>query len=88
MKKQWRSRCSYKIPRQTKNVWLGIVLIPLITFSLFSYAWGQDSMSPQVVIPEKNFHFKAVEQGQTIEHTFTVLNKGREPLQIIKVKPG
>ncbi|MBW2206939.1 MAG: DUF1573 domain-containing protein [Deltaproteobacteria bacterium] len=88
MKKQWRSRCSSEIPRQTKSVWLGIVLILLFSSSLFSYAWAQESMSPQIVIPEKNFQFEPVEQGQSIEHTFTVLNKGREPLQIIKVKPG
>ena len=88
MKKQWRSRCSSEIPGQTKGVWFGIGLILLFSFLLFSHVWAQDSMSPQIVIPEKNFQFEPVEQGQSIEHTFTVLNKGREPLQIIKVKPG
>ena len=87
MKKQWRSRCSSEIFRQTKGG-LGIVLILLFSSSLLSHAWAQDSMSPKIVIPEKNFQFEPVEQGQSIEHTFTVMNKGREPLQIIKVKPG
>ena len=87
MKKQWLSRCSSEISRQTGRGF-GIALTLLLSFSLLSHAWAQDSMSPQIVIPEKNFQFKPVEQGQSIEHTFTVLNKGREPLQIIKVKPG
>lgn len=87
MKKQWLARCSSEIPRQTMSG-LGIVLILLFSSLPLSHVWAQDSMSPQIAIPEKNFHFEPVEQGQSIEHTFTVLNKGREPLRIIKVKPG
>jgi hypothetical protein len=67
---------------------LVIVLMMLFSFVHLSQARGQDPSSPQIVIPEKTFRSEPVEEGQSLEHTFTVLNKGREPLQIIKVNPG
>ena len=48
----------------------------------------QSSQAAQIVIPEKSYNFKEVEEGKTIEHSFTILNKGSEPLKIIKVRPG
>ncbi|MBW1903146.1 MAG: hypothetical protein JRJ20_16185 [Deltaproteobacteria bacterium] len=88
MKKRMWSYSSLQLTLQTKIVWLGIQLIVLSTCGFITLSWGQDAGSPQIVIPEKTFRSDLVEQGQDIEHTFTILNKGREPLQIIKVKPG
>jgi len=88
MKKRDRSADSRNISRPGKGVGLAVMIIVLSMFPLFSHAGGQDSTSPKIVIPEKVFHSEPVEQGQDIEHTFTVLNKGREPLKIINVKPG
>jgi hypothetical protein len=40
------------------------------------------------VLPERSFDFKEVEEGRTVEHSFKVLNKGDEVLEIRKVNPG
>jgi hypothetical protein len=41
-----------------------------------------------MVIPEKSFNFKEVEEGKTVEHVFRILNRGDEPLEIKDVNPG
>ncbi len=82
-----RFRRFFKIAQGGRSA-LVIVLMMLFSFVLLSQARGQDSSSPKIVIPENTFRSEPVEEGQSLEHTFTVLNKGREPLQIIKVKPG
>lgn len=82
-----RFRCFFKIS-QGGRPGLVIVLMMLFSLVLLSQARGQDPLSPKLVIPEDTFRSEPVEEGQSLEHTFTVLNKGREPLQIIKVKPG
>ena len=42
---------------------------------------------PHLVVPETNFDFKEVKEGEKIEHTFTIVNKGDEVLEIDRVKP-
>ena len=70
-----------------KKFLFGISL--LICFHIImSVAWAQEVIGPKMVIEEKSFDFKEVEQGRVIEHDFTVLNKGDQPLEIRKVKPG
>ena len=80
MKTQWHVRCIWNMFR--------VLFLLLFAAILLSPAWGQEPPSPEVVIPEKVFQFKEVEEGKSVEHTFTVLNRGREPLKIIKVRPG
>jgi hypothetical protein len=41
-----------------------------------------------MVLPERVFDFKDVEEGKVVEHAFRVLNKGDQPLQITNVNPG
>jgi len=41
-----------------------------------------------MVLPERSFDFKDVEEGKVVEHVFKVLNKGSQPLEIRKVNPG
>jgi len=41
-----------------------------------------------MVLPERFFDFKHVEEGKVVEHTFKVLNKGDQVLEIKKVNPG
>ena len=43
---------------------------------------------PQMVIDEKYFDFKEVNEGSVVAHSFKVRNTGDEPLQIRKVRPG
>jgi len=41
-----------------------------------------------MVLPERSFDFKEVEEGKVVEHAFKVLNKGNQPLEIKNVNPG
>jgi hypothetical protein len=46
------------------------------------------SSGPRLVIEAKEFDFKEVEEGKVVTHTFKVLNKGDQPLEIKRVNPG
>jgi hypothetical protein len=41
-----------------------------------------------MVLPERSFDFKEVEEGKVVEHVFKVLNKGSQVLAITRVNPG
>jgi hypothetical protein len=88
MKKQDSFTGFRKSPAHTRLAQNGILLTLLFAFAFFSPALAQDSMPPQIEIPEKEFRSEPVEQGQDIVHTFRILNRGEGPLQIVKVKPG
>jgi len=68
----------------------------LIIVGLFSIAlWGnpcsaqeQPGKGPRITVEGREFDFKDVKEGTVLEHTFTILNKGDEPLKIISVRPG
>jgi hypothetical protein len=49
---------------------------------------AQEVKGPKMVLKEQVFDFKEIKEGETIEHTFLVLNQGDQPLEIKKVKPG
>ena len=49
---------------------------------------AQETGGPKMVIKEKVSDFKKVKQGEIVEHSFKVLNRGDQPLEIKKVKPG
>jgi hypothetical protein len=40
---------------------------------------------PRIEVPEKTHDFGKVKQGDTLEYTFTILNRGTETLVIEKV---
>ena len=63
------------------------VFIICFTITL-SLAWAQEATGPRMVLKEKSVDYKEVDEGEVIEHVFTVLNQGDQPLQIEKVKPG
>jgi hypothetical protein len=60
----------------------------LLCFALFSASAAQTPSGPSMVLPERFFDFKEVEEGKVVEHIFKVLNKGDQPLQITNVNPG
>jgi len=60
----------------------------LLGFALLSSSPAQAPSGPSMVLPEKSFDFKEVVEGKAVEHVFKVLNKGDNPLEITKVKPG
>lgn len=56
--------------------------------ALISSSFAEAPSGPSIVLPERSFDFKEVEEGKTVEHSFKVLNKGNEVLEIRKVNPG
>jgi hypothetical protein len=50
-------------------------------------AFAQATGAPNMVLKQQIHDFKNVLEGQTLSHTFEVLNQGNEPLHIERVKP-
>ena len=62
-------------------------LIFLIILNLTA-GWTQQPTGPKMELKEKYFDAKYVQEGQIIEHTYPVFNRGDRPLEIKKVQPG
>jgi hypothetical protein len=60
----------------------------LLCFAFFTVSPAEVSSGPSIFLPERAFDFKDLEEGKTVEHTFKVLNKGNQPLEIGRVNPG
>ncbi len=60
----------------------------LLCFALLSFSQAQTPSGPAIVLPERSFDFKDVEEGKIVEHAFKVLNKGNQVLEIRNVNPG
>lgn len=43
---------------------------------------------PKAYLPENVYEFAPIMEGQEVVHEFVVLNKGDEPLSILKIKSG
>ncbi len=66
-------------------------LLSLITVTLVATALpcrGQTISAPRMVLEETSFDFGKVDEGTVVEHDFIVVNKGNQPLEIMKVVPG
>ena len=64
-------------------------LVVLLIFCLSVAVCAEETVSgPIMVIKEPSFDFKEVKEGATVEHTFRVLNKGDNALEIKRVKPS
>ena len=71
-----------------KKLWIGISLFILCFNAHLSLSWAQEASGPRMVIKDKVADYQQVDEGEIIEHVFTVFNQGDQPLQIEKVKPG
>jgi len=65
----------------------------LLACALFSLSFGPFALAlepqgPKIVLEELKFDFGEVREGEAVSHTFRVLNRGDQPLEIRKVKPG
>ena len=49
---------------------------------------NQENKGPRIAVASREFDFKEVMEGTVLEHTFKILNKGDEPLNILSVRPG
>jgi hypothetical protein len=71
-----------------KRLFSLVSLFVLLCFGVLSSSPAQASSEPTLVLPEKSFDFKEVVEGKVVEHTFKVLNKGNQPLEINKIDTG
>ena len=60
----------------------------LTFFFLSSPATAQNVTGPQMVISETSHDFKEVDEGAVLEHSFKVMNRGNQVLEIKNVNPG
>ena len=44
--------------------------------------------APQIMIEEQSFAFGELKEGAIVAHTFPVVNKGSEVLEILQIKPS
>ena len=70
-----------------KQILMTIFFTSLICLCAYS-AGAQAASGPKMVLKEREFDCGVVKEGETIEHTFSVLNQGDAPLEIVRVKPG
>ncbi len=71
-----------------KRVVFGAFLLIIWLFLYLPAGLAQQATGPRIVLEEKFFDAREVKEGEVIEHTFTVRNKGDEALEIRKVSPG
>ena len=71
-----------------KNSVFKTFFVMLIFMNITLSAYSQDKQGPRMVIQEREFDFGQVKQGSRITHSFTILNRGDETLEIQKVSPG
>ena len=65
------------------------ILTVLLFFTLSGhFVLAQELRGPKIVLKEQMFDFGEVKEGDTIDHTFQVFNKGDQTLEIKNVKPG
>ena len=78
-----------------------IVTLLLAVFALVEISFAGTPVQPRSVsttmgdfrqgrqyFPEKEFDFGYIPQGAFVSHSFWVLNKGGDTLEIIQIKPG
>ena len=68
----------------------GILVLAVIALcALAAFAQGQKSGNqPMAVIDTKSVSLGDIIEGQDVEYTFIVKNKGNAELQIVSVRPG
>jgi hypothetical protein len=70
-----------------RSLRVGFIVGFLLLFS-FNMVRAQENRAPKVSLVEDMFDFKEVVEGEIINHSFTITNKGNETLKILQVKPG
>ena len=72
-----------------KKLTFCIVLFMILPFLVRPiYATVQQPVGPRMILKERSFDQRKVDQGAVIEHTYRVGNEGDQPLLIRKVDPG
>jgi hypothetical protein len=68
------------------SVFTILFLVLIFWYGLY-FAKTKTSVSPHIYLPEENFEFSPVFDGEEVRHDFVVLNKGASLLDLIQVKP-
>jgi len=71
-----------------RRILYGVFLLMVGLFLCLPEGLAQQAAGPRIEIEEKAFDARDVKEGEVIEHTFTVNNRGEEVLEIRKVSPG
>jgi len=71
-----------------KRLLFGSSLLILLIIMSITMGWGQQATGPRMVIEKKYFNAKQVNEGEIIEHAFTVRNEGDSPHEIKRLRPG
>ncbi len=66
----------------------GCLLIFILLITPWSVYPQTGKQGPRLTLKEREFDFGYVKEGSRITHSFTVLNRGNETLEIKKVSPG
>jgi hypothetical protein len=67
-----------------KLCFITILFLVITAHSLISHG----ASGPRLLIETREFDFKEVQEGKVVEHTFKVLNKGDQTLEIHRINPG
>lgn len=70
-----------------RGLFPGLVLITILLTAVGGPR-AENRGTPLVVLPEQVVDLGEVREGKTIQHAFTVLNRGDQTLLIRDVKPG
>ena len=70
-----------------KQILMTIFFTSLICLCAYS-AGAQAASGPKMALKEREFDCGEVREGETIEHTFSVLNQGDAPLEIAHASEG
>ncbi len=68
-----------------KHFYFGLLTLFIILNGIAICA--QDTGGPTLVLEEKIFDVKEIQEGEVIDHSFKVRNSGDSPLEIKNVKP-
>jgi hypothetical protein len=74
--------------RRMKRILYIVFFLIVGLFLCLPAGLAQQATGPIIVIDEKFFDAREVKEGELIEHTFSVSNKGDDVLEIRKVSPG
>jgi hypothetical protein len=64
-----------------------VILLCMVFFGSVS-AGAQEIRRPKVFLAEHTYDFRQVMEGEVIQHSFSIFNKGNEELKILQVKAG
>lgn len=62
----------------------GLAALVFLSFALFLVS--EADAGPKVALPEADFDFGMIQEGEKVTHVFRIVNAGDEPLQIREVK--